>query len=88
MQVAVFDTYVPKKAGGLMHFDILVNDKEKHNKERVFSFGAEYIASKGQAGQRISSDECQFCHIEVAPQHVMDAIGKNGYYIVEMQGCV
>jgi Domain of unknown function (DUF2024) len=87
MQVAVFDTYVPKKEGGLMHFDILVDDAQKHDKERVFSFGKTYLASKGQAGQCISTDECQFCHIEVAPLHVMKAIQNQGYFIVEMQGC-
>jgi len=24
MKVAVYDTYVPKKSGGIMHFDIIV----------------------------------------------------------------
>jgi hypothetical protein len=87
MQVAVFDTYVPKKEGGLMHFDILVEDAQKHNKERIFSFGKAYLASKGQAEQRISTDECQYCHIETAPAHVVEAIQQQGYFIVEMQGC-
>jgi Domain of unknown function (DUF2024) len=87
MQVAVFDTFVIKKEGGMMHFDILVNDTQKHDKERVFEFGAKYLVSKGQAGQRISTDECQFCHIEVAPSHVVEAIETHGYFIVEMQGC-
>jgi Domain of unknown function (DUF2024) len=87
MKVAVFDTYVSKKEGGLMHFDILVEDAQKHDKERVFAFGKEYLASKGQSGQRISTDECQFCHIEVAPTNVVEAIGERGYFVVEMQGC-
>jgi Domain of unknown function (DUF2024) len=87
MHVAVFDTYVPKKDGGIMHFDILVDDRQKDDKERVFTFGAIYLAQKGQSGQRISTNECQFCHIETAPTHVVEAITKQGYYILEMQGC-
>ncbi|MBE8722009.1 DUF2024 family protein [Sphingobacterium pedocola] len=46
MKVAVWDTYVTKRDGQIMHFDILVED---HVVESVvYRVGARYLASKGQ----------------------------------------
>lgn len=86
MEVAVYDTYVPKKDGSLMHFDILVSD-EVASKEQVYQFGRQYLATKGQEGQPLAAKECRFCHIEEPTQEVVDVITTQGYYIIEMQGC-
>jgi hypothetical protein len=86
MEVAVYDTYVPKKDGSLMHFDILVSD-EVASKEQVYQFGRKYLATKGQEGQPLTAKECRFCHIEEPSQEIVDAISAQGYYIIEMQGC-
>jgi hypothetical protein len=85
MQCAVFDTYVKKKEGGLMHFDVIV-PKDTHP-DAVFAFGRQYLQEKGQAGQPLSSSECRFCHIEQATPEVEEAIGRRGFYILQMQGC-
>jgi Domain of unknown function (DUF2024) len=76
MKVSVYDTYVKKKDGTVMHFDILVPDNEK-----------DYLATKGQAGQPLTSKECRFCHIEQADKDMEQAIASKGYFIIEMQGC-
>lgn len=86
MEVAVYDTYVSKKDGSVMHFDILVSD-EVASKEQVYQFGRQYLATKGQAGQSLAAKECRFCHIEEPTQEVVDVINAQGYYIIEMQGC-
>ncbi|UOQ69650.1 DUF2024 family protein [Hymenobacter volaticus] len=86
MEVAVYDTYVPKKDGSIMHFDILVPD-ETASKEQVYQFGRHYLASKGQQGQPLTAKECHFCHIEEPTQEIWDVISAQGYYIIEMQGC-
>ena len=86
MEVAVYDTYVSKKDGSLMHFDILVSD-EAASKEQVYQFGRQYLATKGQEGQPLAAKECRFCHIEEHTQEVVDVINAQGYYIIEMQGC-
>lgn len=86
MEVAVYDTYVPKKDGSVMHFDILVPDEET-SKQQVYQFGRQYLAQKGQQGQPLTAKECRFCHIEEPTQQVLNGIKAQGYYIIEMQGC-
>ncbi len=85
MKVAVFDTYVPKKDGQTMHFDILV--VEGTGEAKVFRYGLEYLASVGQEGQPLSTTECRFCHMEQAEPVIEASIGELGYFIIEMEGC-
>ncbi|MXN90472.1 DUF2024 family protein [Flavobacterium sp. Sd200] len=86
MKVAVWDTYVRKGDGGIMHFDILVPDTIKEQ-EIIFNFGKLYLKNKGESGNILNADECRFCHIETAPQKVIDDINANGYSIIEMENC-
>jgi len=86
MKVSVFDTYVTKKNGGLMHFDILV-PAGLYNEEQVYEYGRQYLAQKGQDGQPLSTSECRFCHIEEATACMVADISQQGYCIIEMQGC-
>ncbi|TVQ15846.1 MAG: DUF2024 family protein [Balneolaceae bacterium] len=85
MRIAVYDTYVTKKEGGTMHFDILVPEKDPV--EKVLGYGKEYLSSKGQGGQPITPKECRFCHIEKASEDLTEKIAKSGYSIIEMEGC-
>lgn len=85
MQVAVFDTYVTKTDGSIMHFDIIVPAGTAEYK--VYGFGKTYLMERNQEGQAISSKECQFCHIEHLKSYMEKDIKRNGYYILEMQGC-
>jgi hypothetical protein len=86
MKVSVFDTYVIKKDGTTMHFDILVPENEKDELKIQF-YGHAYLEEKGQGGQVLTSKECRFCHIEQASDKVLEDIRKRGYSIVEMEGC-
>ncbi len=86
MHVAVWDTYVTKKDGKIMHFDILVPSEMK-NEETVYGYGKEYLASKNQEGQPLTSKECNFCHIEQASEDVKNEIDSKGFSIIEMEGC-
>ena len=47
MQVAVWDTYVTKKDGVVMHFDIIAPNHIKDEKT-IHTFGKEYLLSKNQ----------------------------------------
>jgi heterodisulfide reductase subunit B len=85
MQCAVYDTYVKKQEGGLMHFDIIV--PQATHPDAVLVFGRQYLESKGQAGQELTTQECSFCHIEQATREVEEAIENKGFFILEMQGC-
>lgn len=86
MKVAVWDTYVTRKDGKIMHFDILV-DENTVDTEKIFEYGKTYLKSVAQEGQPLASEECRFCHIDKVPEDVENQILKNGFSIIEMEGC-
>jgi hypothetical protein len=86
MQIAVWDTYVTKKDGSIMHFDIIAPDHIKDEKI-IHTFGKDYLLSKNQQDQALSSNECSYCHIEKASAEMVLNIRKKGYFIIEMQNC-
>jgi hypothetical protein len=86
MQVAVWDTYVTKKDGTVMHFDIIAPGHIK-DETTIHTFGKEYLLSKNQGSQPLTAKECSFCHIEKATDEMVTSIQERGYYIIEMQNC-
>ena len=86
MSVAVFDAFVTRPDGRVMHFDILVPE-EKRDFGEVLRFGRRYLAAKGVPSQHLKSTECNFCHLEIASTSVRQAIEKDGFAIVELQNC-
>jgi hypothetical protein len=85
MECAVYDTYVTKKDGRIMHFDVIVEANTPH--EKAIEYGKEYLESVDQGGQKMTQEECQFCHIQAAPPVVANDISQSGYYIQKMEGC-
>lgn len=86
MEVAVWDTYVTKKDGNRMHFDIIVPSSVKDT-TIIYDYGGQYLKTKQQEGQELASNQCRFCHIEKATEAMMEAIRLKGFYIIEMEGC-
>lgn len=86
MKIAVYDTYVHRNDGLLMHFDILVPDTLS-DQETILNFGRKYLASKGLGADRLTTRECRFCHIESAPAEIEAVVNREGYYIIEMENC-
>ncbi len=86
MNISVYDTYVRRSDGRVMHFDILVSDTEK-DLAKIHGYGRQYLASKGQEGASLGARECRFCHVEEAPLEVVRAVEQRGYYIIEMENC-
>ncbi|RED22593.1 uncharacterized protein DUF2024 [Flavobacterium cutihirudinis] len=86
MKVAVWDTYVTRKDGKIMHFDILV-DENTVDKDRIFEYGKIYLESVSQEGQSLTAKECRFCHIDKAPIEIENQIKENGFSIIEMENC-
>jgi len=86
MKIAVWDTYVPRaESDRVMHFDILVPDGTSF--DDVQAFGRTFLESKGQAGQPLTTSECQYCHSESANSDVVSAIEASGYAVIEMENC-
>ncbi len=86
MKVAVWDTYVKKEDGDVMHFDIIVPESLKTD-EIVFNYGREYLIAKGIEKVVLTSNECEFCHIEDASAEIVQDIKLKGYHIVELKNC-
>ncbi|WP_323788684.1 DUF2024 family protein [Psychroserpens sp.] len=86
MNVSVWDTYVQRKDGKIMHFDILV-PSQFNDEQRILDFGNSYVSSKTFEASKLTTEICNFCHIESAPESVIDDISKNGYSIIEMENC-
>lgn len=86
MQIAVYDTYVRRNDGLLMHFDILV-PATVTDQEIVLGYGRKYLAINGVEADRLSTRECRFCHIESASAELEVAVTRDGYYIIEMENC-
>lgn len=86
MKISVWDTYVPRNNGTIMHFDILVPD-ELQDQEIIFNYGREFLDSKPFSTQNLTSKECTFCHMEQANPEIEDQIKAKGYYIIEMENC-
>jgi hypothetical protein len=85
IECAVYDTYVTKKDGKVMHFDVIVEANTSH--EKAIEYGKQYLSSIGQAEQKMTQEECQFCHIQEAPPMVEKDIQARGYFIQKMEGC-
>lgn len=86
MKVAVWDTYVTKKDGSIMHFDIIASEEIKDTAV-IYGYGREYLKTKGQEGQPLTSKECRFCHIETVKPQWEAEIKQKGYFIIEMENC-
>jgi len=86
MECAVYDTYVTRNDGKIMHFDVVVETNTSH--EKAIEYGKEYLLSVGQGGQKMTQEECQFCHVQEAPPMVKSDIESRGYYIQKMEGCL
>ena len=86
MKVAVWDTYVEREDGRVMHFDILVSS-DLNNPEKVFEYGREYLREMQIEVGQLTANKCSFCHIERAPELIRNEITHKGYYIIEMENC-
>lgn len=86
MNVAVWDTYVRRDDGLLMHFDILVPESTG-NPDQVFEYADQYLMGKEFRADNVRLSKCQFCHIEQASEKVISAIGKRGFDVIEFENC-
>ena len=83
MEVQVWDTYVHREDGSVIHFDILV-ETGKADADDIFGYGLEYLKAKGEAGSAPDASRCQFCHIETPTAEAEADIRARGYHIIEM----
>lgn len=85
-EVAVWDTYVTRKDGRVMHFDIIAPSSQR-DKTVIHGYGQAYLESKGQGGQTLTAKECRFCHVRALQPKWEADIERQGYFILEMENC-
>lgn len=85
MKISVYDTYVPKENNQVMHFDILI--EENDSLENAYKYGKNYLNDKGISDYQLTTKECNFCHMESAPEEVERETKEKGYFIIEMENC-
>ncbi|MDT0555261.1 DUF2024 family protein [Patiriisocius hiemis] len=86
MKVSVWDTYIQREDGKVMHFDILV-PSEVTDEEIIFGFGKKYLKTKPFTANHLKAKECRFCHIEQATEQIITSIENVGFHIIEMENC-
>ncbi|MFG6416988.1 DUF2024 family protein [Roseateles sp. DC23W] len=86
MKIAVFDTYVTRRDGRRMHFDILVPDGTKTDAQ-VLAFGEAYLRARGIEAGPLTTRECRFCHTELANEEIAQVISADGVAILELENC-
>ena len=84
IKVAVWDTYVKKQNGDVLHFDIIVPEDQTDEK-MIYSYGKKHLALAGEATSPLSIKECRFCHVEEPTVEMYKAINEDGYYILELE---
>lgn len=86
MKVAIWDTYVQRKDGKEMHFDIIVPDKT--DLQKIIDYGLAYLNSKPFTTEGISATECIYCHTEEEnKEKILNEIKDYGFSIVELTNC-
>jgi hypothetical protein len=86
LRVAVWDTYVTRSDGRIMHFDILVPESVRDT-ALIHGYGRQYLSSKGQGTRSLTAKECRFCHVRQAVPAWEEAIRLRGFAIIEMENC-
>lgn len=84
MQIHVYDTYVEAKDGHTMHFDVITSEKD-HTK--AIQYAREWLNTIGESDAKVTTEECQFCHSQGAPEPIANEIQRKGYFIQKMEGC-
>ena len=84
MDIHVYDTYVEAKDGHTMHFDVITDVKDH---KKAIEYAKQWLKSVGESDASVTTEECQFCHTQGAPEPIAEQIRKNGYFIQKMEGC-
>jgi len=84
MKAAVWDTYVKKQDGNVIHFDVVVPDYITDSSV-VYKYACEYLISGNLSEVELNTKNCQFCHIESITDTIKNDIESKGFHIIEME---
>ena len=73
MNVDVYDTHAHTTDGQVLHFDVLL---PSGSGAKALEYAREWLQSIGIGIDRITLDQCRFCHSEAATPEVQRTAGK------------
>lgn len=85
MQVDVYDTYADSRRGKVIHFDVLV-PKGTH-KDIAYQYAQKWLKEIGEEPAKLKQTSCNFCHTENSVPEVEADVAKQGFFILQMEGC-
>jgi hypothetical protein len=80
----VFDTYAKNEKGHIMHFDVVLDEKDA---AKALSCAKAWLASIGIHDAIVNQENCVFCHSTEAPPALRQQIDSQGYAIYKLEGC-
>ena len=80
----VFDTYAKTAKGRIMHFDVILDEKDA---DKAITCAKEWLSSIGEADAEVNHRNCVFCHSAPAPADLQEQINEQGYSIYKLEGC-
>ncbi len=84
MGMKVYDTHVDGSKGRL-HFDVCI--PEDKGDDFAVESGQKYLDSIDEGSSKMTTNECIYCHIQNPTPDQDEAIKKDGYFIIKMDGC-
>ena len=83
--IYVFDTYAKSATGRILHFDVVLPEKDHAQAVRS---ARDWLRSIGEPEASVSAENCCYCHSEPsAPEEIQSQIRSRGYGIFKLEGC-
>ncbi|SJM94831.1 conserved hypothetical protein [Crenothrix polyspora] len=83
-QSHIFDTYARTAQGKIMHFDVVLDEKDA---SKALSCAKAWLESIGVHDAVVTQENCLFCHSAEAPPELRKQIYSQGYSIYKLEGC-
>lgn len=80
----VFDTYAKTAQGRIMHFDVVLDEK---NAVKALGYAQTWLESIGVHDAVVTQENCVFCHSAETPTELLKQIDSQGYAIHKLEGC-
>jgi len=80
----VFDTYAKTAQGSIMHFDVVLDEK---NAVKALGYAQTWLESIGVHDAVVTQENCVFCHSAETPTELLKQIDSQGYAIHKLEGC-
>ena len=80
----VFDTYAKTAQGRIMHFDVVLDEKDS---AKALSYAKVWLETLGVQDAVVTQENCLFCHSAEAPPELRKQIDSQGYAIYKLEGC-